>query len=251
MSTQTEEYDVLILGTGVTEAILAGALAKAGKRVVHVDSSDSYGGSGKALSVDAFLALPRLTVSQPPHESVLKEARKYALEMTPKLIYGNGELVEAMISSAVANYLEFRAVEGVSLLWDGRFETVPCSKEDVFKNDSIPLLEKRRLMKLLSKVNEGSHSDQHDPNSPFKVFLEAQGLTERSQASLFYGVGQLIESKDANATLAQGFAAIKRFLGSIGRFGSTPFLSGVYGTASEISQAFCRVCAVFGGTYML
>jgi RAB protein geranylgeranyltransferase component A len=34
------------------------------------------------------------------------------------------------------------------------------------------------------------------------------------------------------------------------RFGNTPFLWSMYG-AGELPQAFCRLCAVFGGTYYL
>lgn len=43
---------------------------------------------------------------------------------------------------------------------------------------------------------------------------------------------------------------IKNFIHSAGRFGNTPFLFTLYGTG-ELPQAFCRLCAVFGGTYCL
>ncbi|KAI8828130.1 GDP dissociation inhibitor, partial [Chytriomyces cf. hyalinus JEL632] len=213
------DFDVVIFGTGVTEAILAGALAKAGKRVCHLDSRDMYGGPGAALALDAFLQNVNgaVTYSNPsdddviesdklntefpsptttsPSSSLLKQSRKYAIEMAPKLIYSNGSLVQTMIDSNVSNYLEFRAVESVSMLWAGAFDTVPCSKEDIFKNESIPLLEKRRLMKLLSKVTEPDEPSDDvaraiDPHAslPLLEFLVSQGLSERSRAILLYGV---------------------------------------------------------------
>jgi RAB protein geranylgeranyltransferase component A len=43
---------------------------------------------------------------------------------------------------------------------------------------------------------------------------------------------------------------IHKFIHSAGRFGNTPFLFTLYGTG-ELPQAFCRLCAVFGGTYCL
>lgn len=43
---------------------------------------------------------------------------------------------------------------------------------------------------------------------------------------------------------------INNFIHSAGRFGNTPFLFTLYGTG-ELPQAFCRLCAVFGGTYCL
>ena len=39
-------------------------------------------------------------------------------------------------------------------------------------------------------------------------------------------------------------------LNSLGRFGNTAFLLPLYGSG-EVAQAFCRVCAVWGGTYRL
>eukprot|EP00965_Chrysotila_dentata_P145791 4816329-Pleurochrysis_carterae.AAC.1 len=51
-------------------------------------------------------------------------------------------------------------------------------------------------------------------------------------------------------TAPEGIVAVCRHLRSLGQFGPTAFLSGFYGTA-ELPQAFCRLCAVWGGTYML
>lgn len=44
--------------------------------------------------------------------------------------------------------------------------------------------------------------------------------------------------------------SIQNFINSCGRFGSTPFLYTLYGSG-EMPQAFCRLCAVFGGIYCL
>ena len=38
------QYDVVLSGTGVAQSILAAALARAGKRVLHIDAHDYYGG---------------------------------------------------------------------------------------------------------------------------------------------------------------------------------------------------------------
>ena len=43
---------------------------------------------------------------------------------------------------------------------------------------------------------------------------------------------------------------VKVHLSSLGRYGSTAFLWPMYGI-SETSQAFCRLAAIFGATYML
>ena len=49
---------------------------------------------------------------------------------------------------------------------------------------------------------------------------------------------------------ADGVRAICRHMRSLGVYGPTPFLIPLYG-ASELAQGFCRLCAVWGGVYML
>lgn len=53
------DYDVVVLGTGVCESMLAAALARVGKKVIVLEGNDYYGGPTSTLSLDAFLALLR------------------------------------------------------------------------------------------------------------------------------------------------------------------------------------------------
>jgi len=39
-----KEYDVIVVGTGLTECILSGVLSVKGKKVLHIDRNDHYGG---------------------------------------------------------------------------------------------------------------------------------------------------------------------------------------------------------------
>jgi hypothetical protein len=48
------DYDVVLCGTGLVQSILASALARAGKTVLHCDASDYYG------ELDAVWTLPYL-----------------------------------------------------------------------------------------------------------------------------------------------------------------------------------------------
>lgn len=48
------EYDAVIVGTGMAEAILAGALARVGKKVLHLDQNDYYGSNYASFPLDQF-----------------------------------------------------------------------------------------------------------------------------------------------------------------------------------------------------
>lgn len=66
-----------------------------------------------------------------------------------------GALVGTLIASDVSKYVTFKLLDGVYLWEDGHgpragsARRVPGSKEDVFKDKSVPLAEKRKLMKAL------------------------------------------------------------------------------------------------------
>ena len=49
-----EVFDAIVVGTGLTEALLAAALARIGKRVLHLDANQYYGDRWAAFTLDSF-----------------------------------------------------------------------------------------------------------------------------------------------------------------------------------------------------
>ncbi|VDN21541.1 unnamed protein product [Gongylonema pulchrum] len=60
----------------------------------------------------------------------------------------------------------------------------------------------------------------------------------------------LSASGSTNPISLKGLIAVCQFLESVGRYSDSPFLWTLYGSG-ELPQCFCRLCAVFGGTYCL
>ncbi|XP_058789210.1 rab proteins geranylgeranyltransferase component A 1 [Phymastichus coffea] len=48
------EYDVIVVGTGMTESIVAAAASRIGKRVLHLDSNEYYGGLWATFNFDGL-----------------------------------------------------------------------------------------------------------------------------------------------------------------------------------------------------
>jgi Rab GDP dissociation inhibitor len=46
-----EEYDVIVCGTGLKECVLSGLLAVKGKKVLHIDRNEYYGGETASLNL--------------------------------------------------------------------------------------------------------------------------------------------------------------------------------------------------------
>ena len=47
------EYDVIVLGTGMKECVLAGLLSVNGKKVLQIDRNDYYGGQCASLDMES------------------------------------------------------------------------------------------------------------------------------------------------------------------------------------------------------
>ncbi|XP_043522868.1 rab proteins geranylgeranyltransferase component A 2-like, partial [Frieseomelitta varia] len=48
------EYDVVVVGTGMTESIVAAAASRIGKKVLHLDSDEYYGGLWATFNFDGL-----------------------------------------------------------------------------------------------------------------------------------------------------------------------------------------------------
>ena len=114
---EEREYDVVIVGTCLTNSIIAGALARAGKKVLHLDSNEYYGEQDATHDLVSFIeALEHSAatdgyvqsvkmVNQDAIDEAKSESRKYALDVTPKLLLSSGPLVELLVRSGVAKYM--------------------------------------------------------------------------------------------------------------------------------------------------
>ncbi|EDM07074.1 choroidermia, isoform CRA_c [Rattus norvegicus] len=50
------DFDVIVIGTGLPESIIAAACSRSGQRVLHVDSRSYYGGNWASFSFSGLLS---------------------------------------------------------------------------------------------------------------------------------------------------------------------------------------------------
>lgn len=175
--------------------------------------------------------------------------KRFNIDISPKLLFSRGPLVEALISANISHYAEFKVITRILTYLDGRVEEVPCSRADVFSSNAISVVEKRMLMKFLTFcLDFEQQQDQYEgfEDKPYCEFLQSRRLTPNLQHFIIDAIAMV---KPETATV-QGLKATQSFLQSLGRYGNTPFIWPLYG-AGELPQAFCRMCAVFGGLYCL
>lgn len=104
-----EEYDVIVLGTGLKECILSGLLSVKGKKVLHLDRNGYYGAETASLNLTNLWAMFRPDV-EPPKE--FGHNRDWNVDLIPKFIMANGLLVKMLLHTKVTRYLEWKCVDG-------------------------------------------------------------------------------------------------------------------------------------------
>uniref|UniRef100_A0A8C6DKL7 Rab proteins geranylgeranyltransferase component A n=1 Tax=Moschus moschiferus TaxID=68415 RepID=A0A8C6DKL7_MOSMO len=187
----------------------------------------------------------RITYSQ-----IIKEGRRFNIDLVSKLLYSRGLLIELLIKSNVSRYAEFKNITRILAFREGRVKQVPCSRADVFNSKQLTMVEKRMLMKFLTFCMEyEEHPDEYKAYEEiaFSEYLKTQKLTPNLQYFVLHSMA--MTSETGSSTL-DGLRATKNFLHCLGRYGNTPFLFPLYGQG-ELPQCFCRMCAVFGGIYCL
>ncbi|KAM5127902.1 rab proteins geranylgeranyltransferase component A 1 isoform 1-T1 [Callospermophilus lateralis] len=187
----------------------------------------------------------RITYSQ-----IVKEGRRFNIDLVSKLLYSRGMLIDLLIKSNVSRYAEFKNITRILAFREGRVEQVPCSRADVFNSKQLTMVEKRMLMKFLTFCMEyEEHPDEYKAyeDITFSEYLKTQKLTPNLQYFVLHSIAMTSET---TSSTIDGLKATKNFLHCLGRYGNTPFLFPLYGQG-ELPQCFCRMCAVFGGIYCL
>ena len=101
-----QDYDAIILGTGLKECLLAGLLSVEGMKILHMDRNSYYGGESASLNLRQLWEKFRPGEPEPTHYGRWQD---WAFDMVPKFMMGNGLLVRTLVHTSVHNYLQARS----------------------------------------------------------------------------------------------------------------------------------------------
>lgn len=287
-----QEYDVIVLGTGLKECILSGLLSVDGlkvrpphphththahmhalsihtrmlppypctcihphTKVLHMDRNKYYGGQAASLNLIQMYERFR-GGAQPP--AALGASRDWNIDLVPKFMMANGKLVKTLIYTDVTRYLDFKAVEGSYVLVGGKVHKVPATDMEALASPLMGFFEKRRARNFLQYVQ---NYDARDPKTH-----NGQDLTRMSMLDLYkyFGLedstidflGHAVALHRDDGYLGQAalptVMKVKLYYESLMRFQGlkSPYIYPLYGLG-ELPQAFARLSAVHGATYML
>ncbi|KAL3809193.1 hypothetical protein ACJIZ3_000144 [Penstemon smallii] len=250
-----EEYDVIVLGTGLKECILSGLLSVDGFKVLHMDKNDYYGGESSSLTLTQLWK--RFRGSDQPPKELLGVSREYNVDMIPKFMMANGTLVRVLIHTNVTKYLHFKAVDGSFVYNKGKIYKVPATDVEALKSPLMGIFEKRRARKFFIFVQDFEEGDPKTHQGMNLNTITARELIAKYELEDdtidFIGHALALQISDSylDHPAMEFVKRMKLYAESLARFQSgSPYIYPLYGLG-ELPQAFARLSAVYGGTYML
>ncbi|KAJ4807634.1 Guanosine nucleotide diphosphate dissociation inhibitor [Rhynchospora pubera] len=254
LSRMDQEYDVIVLGTGLKECILSGLLSVDGLKVLHMDRNDYYGGESSSLNLVQLWK--RFRGSNTPPEN-LGASKEYNVDMIPKFMMANGTLVRVLIHANVTKYLNFKAVDGSFVYQKGKIYKVPATDVEALTSTLMGLFEKRRARKFFIYVQDYEETDpkSHEGLDLTKVtareVISKYGLDDSTVEFIGHAVALHRDDSYLDKPAIDTIKRMKLYAESLARFkGGSPYIYPLYGLG-ELPQAFARLSAVYGGTYML
>jgi len=246
-----EEYDVIILGTGLKECVLSGVLSVEGKKVLHIDRNGYYGGECASLNITQLYE--KFFPGKTP-DNKLGHNRDYNVDLVPKFLMSTGVLVKLLLKTGVTKYLEFQSVQGSYVYKDKKIHKVPCSKSEALSSSLMGMFEKKRFADLIGFVNDYDESKKKDfdaKTQPMSKLFDKFGVDENTQSFLGHAIA--LHTTDDYKT-QPAFETMDRmclYRDSVAQYqGQSPYIYPRYGLG-ELPQAFARLAAIYGGTYML
>lgn len=208
-----EQYDCVIVGTSLPNAIYAAQQSLLNKKILVISTGIHYGD---------------------PHFASTEEGLNgFKIDRDALVLSNSGMLVETLVETGAGVYVQFEPIKGILLFDEGtkRFKQVPLSKEAVMMDEDIPLKDKRALMKAISDLV----------------------LTENVKDMIENALGWPKDLSSELCSFVQGLGKYNQVdtdRCTVLSINSAPYLIPVYG-ASDIVQAFCRVAAVHGATFVM
>jgi Rab GDP dissociation inhibitor len=186
-------------------------------------------------------------------------SRDYNVDLVPKFITASGLMVKMLLHTDVVRYLEFKQIDGSFVFRGGKVHKVPCTGQEALASSLMGLFEKRRCQKFLEFVQNYEKEDPKTHNkldlskkTPKELMakdfgLEADTIDFLGHSLALYLNDDYLERPGECFTLVE---RMKLYAESLSKYGKSPYIYPLYGLG-ELPQAFARLSAIYGGTYML
>ena len=253
---QDQKFDVVLLGTSLTNCILSGLLSVEGKKVLHLDKNNYYGGNSASLPLGDFIKLNNSVNTPVTQDPNLGKDRDWNIDLIPKLMMSNGKLVRMLMHTKVNDYLQFKQIAGSYVLRDGKINKVPVTAMEALSSNLMGFFEKRRAKGFFEFVEGVVEKQQstwkglHIFQMNTKLMFDHFGLEPGTRDFIGHALALYLDEHYLTLPAWDCIERIQLYTSSLLRFGKSPYVYPLYGLG-ELPQAFARRSATYGGLFML
>jgi len=236
--------------------VLSGLLSVDGLKVLHMDRNNYYGGASASLNLTQLFQ--QLKGNAQPSAD-LGASRDYNVDLIPKFITASGVMVKMLLHTDVVRYLEFKQIEGSFVFRGGKVHKVPATSQEALTSSLMGMFEKRRCQKFLEFVQNFEREDPKTHNkldlakkTPRELMSKDFSLEDDTIDFLGHSLALYLDD-DYLDKAGECYALIERmrlYAESLAKYSKSPYIYPLYGLG-ELPQAFARLSAIYGGTYML
>lgn len=165
------EYDVVFFSTGLKECILAGLLSVRGWKVLQLDRNAYYGGACASLNLEELYAHYKKPYDAKAVEQQFGPPRRFCVDLVPKFLMANGDVVKMLIQSGVTRYIEFQGIAGSYVVASSMFSSkgsiyrVPVTPAEALKSSLVGALQKRSLMNFATWLDKYQPRDKQSDDT--------------------------------------------------------------------------------------
>lgn len=166
-------------GSGISGPVLTSdsVLSVKGKKVLHIDKNDHYGGEAASVNIETlFKKYGNFNKGEEPWKKYGRVNDWYGsdlffyptslpdayyvlnrnIDLVPKLLMSSGELTNILVSTDVTRYLEFRQVGGSYVQQGSGLKAtvakVPSDAGEALRSSLMGIFEKRRMKSFIEWV---------------------------------------------------------------------------------------------------
>jgi len=250
-----QEYDWIVLGTGLKECILSGLLSVSGKTVLHMDRNNYYGGESASLNLEQLYKKFK-GVEEKEIPQSMGRTRDYNVDLCPKFIMACGNLVKVLLHTKVTRYLEFKSVQGSYVMKDDAIWKVPSTASEALSTGLMGMFQKRKFKNYLTWVQNYVQEDPktHETLDVTKVtnkqVFDYWGLDENTTAFVGHAMALYLDDSYLSDKAKECSDRVRLYAYSVTRYGNSPYIYPLWGLGG-LPEGFSRLSAIHGGTYML
>lgn len=164
----------------------------------------------------------------PPED--LGKDRDWSLDLVPKFIMANSDLVKILTHTDVTRYLDFKQISGSYVYREGRISKVPATDIEALSSPLMGFFEKRRAHKFFtflqsydfnnSATQQGMNLNQLPMSELYKYF----GLETGTQDFVGHALALYLDDGYLTRPAVETYHRIMMYMGSLARYGKSPYI---------------------------